>query len=92
MNLYVKPKGVPMHTKLTLRLEADLVHRAKAFAKKTGRSVSRMVADYFTALERPPQGGTSVSWPPLVRSLKGSLRKSNVDERDYRRYLQAKHR
>ncbi len=81
-----------MHTKLTLRLEADLVQRAKSLAKKTGKSVSRIVADYFTVLERPPRRDAPVSWPPLVRSLKGSLRKARVDEKDYRRYLEEKYR
>lgn len=83
-----------MHTKLTLRLEADLVRRAKALAKKTGKSVSRLVADYFTILELPPRQGKAErpSWPPLVRSLKGSLRGIRVDEQDYRRYLEKKHR
>ncbi|MBI3324288.1 MAG: antitoxin [Candidatus Omnitrophica bacterium] len=88
-------KEVLVHnTKLTLRLEAELVQRAKSFAKKTGKSVSRIVADYFTMLERPPkQGKTEArSWPPLVRSLKGCLRKARVDENDYRRYLEEKHR
>ena len=81
-----------MHTKLTLRLEVDLVQRAKSFAKKNGKSVSRIVADYFTVLERPPRRDQPLPWPPLVRSLKGSLRRAQVDEKDYRRYLEQKHR
>ncbi len=81
-----------MHTKLTLRLEADLVQRAKAFAKKAGKSVSRIVADYFTVLERPPRRDKDLSLPPLVRSLKGSLRRARLNEKDYRRYLEEKYR
>ena len=81
-----------MHTKLTLRLEADLVQRAKSFAKKAGKSVSRVVADYFTVLERPTRRDTPLSWPPLVRSLKGSLHRARVDEKSYRRYLEKKYR
>ena len=81
-----------MHTKLTLRLEADLVQHAKSFAKKAGKSVSRVVADYFTVLERPPRREKPLSWPPLVRSLKGSLRGARVDQKDYRRYLEEKYR
>lgn len=81
-----------MHTKLTLRLEADLVHQAKLFAKRAGKSVSRVVADYFTVLERPPRRDKAVSWPPLVRSLKGSLRQARADEKAYRRYLEHKYR
>jgi len=81
-----------MHTKLTLRLEEGLVQRAKSFAKKTGKSVSRIVADYFTVLERPPKRDKSVSWPPLVRSLKGILRRARVDEKDYRRHREERYR
>ena len=81
-----------MHTKLTLRLEADLVQRAKSFAKKTGKSVSRIVADYFMVLERPPRRDNALSWSPLVRSLKGSLRKARGDENAYGRYLEKKYR
>ncbi len=79
-----------MYTKLTLRLEAELVQRAKSLAKKTGKSVSRIVADYFTVLERPSRRSKPLPWPPLVRSLKGSLRKARVDRQDYRRYLEQK--
>jgi hypothetical protein len=81
-----------MDTKLTLRLEAGLVHRAKSFAKKRGKSVSRIVADYFTVLERAPRRDKPPSWSPLVRSLKGSLRRARLDEKDYRRYLEKKYR
>ena len=81
-----------MHTKLTLRLEAGLIERAKLFAKKSGKSVSRIVADYFTVLQRAPRQDKMPSWPPLVRSLKGSLRNTHVDEKAYRRYLEEKHR
>ena len=81
-----------MHTKLTLRLDTDLVQRAKSFAKEAGKSVSQIVADDFTLLERPPKRDTPLSWPPLVRSLKGSLRRARVDTKDYRRYLEHKYR
>ena len=81
-----------MHTKLTLRLDTDLVQQAKSFAKKAGKSVSRIVADYFMVLERPSKREKTVSFPPLVRSLKGSLRRARVGEKDYRRYLERKHR
>ena len=81
-----------MQTKLTLRLEADLIQRAKSLAKKRGKSVSRIVADYLTILEPPPRGTKPLPWPPLVRSLKGSLRRARGDEQSYRRYLEEKHR
>ena len=80
-----------MHAKLTLRLEDRLIRRAKSFARKTGKSVSRIVADYFTALEQPPARDKQMPLPPLVRSLKGALRSARIDEEHYRRYLEHKH-
>jgi hypothetical protein len=81
-----------MHTKLTLRLEADLIQRAKRLAKKSGKSVSRIVADYLTILDPPPRREKHLPWSPLVRSLKGSLSHTNLDEKAYRRYLEEKYR
>jgi hypothetical protein len=37
-----------MHRKLTLRLDEALIHKMKRISKKSGKSVSRMVADYFS--------------------------------------------
>jgi hypothetical protein len=80
-----------MRTKLTLRIDEDLIARAKAYSKKTGKSVSRMVADYLSLLPERSSNETE-SLTPIVRSLYGLLRGSTVDEQDYRRYLQEKYR
>lgn len=40
-----------MQTKLTLRLDHELIERAKAYARRTGKSVSEVVADFFIQLE-----------------------------------------
>jgi len=81
-----------MQTKLTLRLDSNLVKRAKSLAKRTGKSVSRIVADYFTVLDASQLKEKGKTWTPLVHSLKGSLRKTRVTEKEYRRYLEAKYR
>lgn len=75
-----------MQTKLTLRLDEDLIQTAKAFARSSGKSVSRIVADYFALLGR---GRDGVEISHGVRSLKGSLRGARED--DYRRYLEDKY-
>ena len=41
------------HEKLTLRLEEEMIEKAKRFACKHGSSVSRMVANFFDGLEAP---------------------------------------
>ncbi len=39
-----------MQTNVTLRLDERLVRRAKACARRSGKSVSQMVAEYFLLL------------------------------------------
>lgn len=79
-----------MQTKLTLRLDEELVRRAKAHARARGRSVSAMVADYFAQLDAPP-AETEIVMTPRVRSLYGALADADVDEADYAEYLAQKH-
>ena len=80
-----------MQTKLTLRLDEKLVRRAKAYAKREGKSVSQIVADYFSLLKQT-HGEDTEAQPrsPLTQSLRGILRGVEVDEEDYRRYLDEK--
>lgn len=81
-----------MHTKLTLRLEEELIDQAKSYAARSGKSVSQVVADYFRLL---PEGRGQVgklSGTPLTRSLRGVLRGVSADVDDYRQHLEAKHR
>ena len=79
-----------MQTKLTLRLDAGLVRKAKAYARGRRKSVSAIVADYFSTLEGVRGGAPDFG--PRVRSLLGVLRSRPVDESDYRRHLDKKHR
>ncbi len=78
-----------MQTKLTLRVEQDLVGRAKAYAAQRGKSVSQIVADFFSTLDQSRAEAEVL--PPITQSLKGALRDAEVDERDYRRYLEEKY-
>lgn len=83
-----------MQTKLTLRLEADLIEKAKQYAEKVGKSVSQMVADYFSFLakNREPRAFREEKLSPTVRSLFGVLKGKVVNKDSYRRYLEDKHR
>ncbi|MBA3011185.1 MAG: antitoxin [Desulfobacula sp.] len=79
-----------MNTKLTLRLDEKLIKSAKNHATISGKSVSQMVADYFylldiKSLKKPAQ------LTPIVKSLKGSLKDTDLDESDYKRYLENKY-
>lgn len=79
-----------MHAKLTLRLDEELIQLAKSYSRKTGKSLSQIVADYFALLTSSSSDETP-ELPPMVRSLKGSLRGAEVDEEDYRRHLEEKY-
>ena len=80
-----------MHTKLTLRLDRDLIRRAKSHSRRAGKSVSALVGDFFSLLSENRASGE----PPLtprVRSLIGILKHTRVTEQDYRKHLIEKHR
>ncbi len=79
-----------MHTKLTLRLDDELINRAKSYAKKSGKSVSQIVAGYFSLLDAE-SGKEESDFTPLVRSLKGLLKDAKVSEKDYHKYLEEKY-
>ena len=76
-----------MNTKLTLRLDDRLIQNAKRYSGKSGKSVSKLVADYFALLDADTEiPGKEIS--PRVRSLIGSLKGATVTEADYRRHLE----
>lgn len=79
-----------MQTKLTLRLEDQLIEQAKSYAAHAGKSVSQLVAEYFKLLTsektKQPQPST-----PITKSLRGLLRGTRLNEEDYKKYLEEKH-
>ena len=77
-----------MNTKLTLRLDEELIARAKRHSANTGRSVSQLVADFFSLIEAQDPG---VEITPRVRALRGVLAGSGLDEDDYRSHLDIMH-
>ncbi len=79
-----------MNTKLTLRLEEDLIKSAKRHASSIGKSVSQMVSDYFYLLDKNSMN-KPVQITPRVKALKGSLKGHNLDEKDYKKHLEDKY-
>lgn len=78
-----------MQTKLTLRLEEELIEQVKAHAARMGKSVSQVVADYLRVLtaEKRPMPKPSA---PVTQSLRGLLKGAKIDEMDFRRHLEEK--
>jgi hypothetical protein len=80
-----------MQTKLTLRMEDELINMAKSVAEKKGKSLSKMVSDYFKALTQKELSQEIIKLPPNVKSLYGALANSKIDESDYKKYLEGKY-
>lgn len=92
-------------TKLTLRLDAQLIARAKTYASLQDRSLSQLVADYFAHLApAAAQGGlrkpAAVRRPagPITAGLRGTLAAQGKrakarlpDHDDYRAHLEKKY-
>ena len=79
-----------MNTKLTLRMDDNLIKSAKEYSAKTGKSVSRIVADLFEIIKNEKLK-KEYPFTPTVRSLKGSLKGKQVAEEDYKEYLEEKY-
>ncbi len=75
---------------LKIRVEQELLERAEAFSRKTGRSVSEIISDYLQRLPEPSE--KPAHGAPIVKSLRGALRGSGLTEEDYHRYLERKYR
>lgn len=92
--------------KLTLRLDAALIDRAKSYALEQERSVSQLVADYFSHLTPDPKAaekgrarrGAARNAPgPITASLRGALRPPGSatpppGRDDYRAHMEKKYR
>lgn len=77
--------------KLTLRMETELIQNAKAYAAVHGKSLSQLVADYFSELTS--QSTPEEKLPPLTQSLRGILSGAGkeLDEESYKQHLEDKY-
>jgi len=79
-----------MNTKLTLRLDDHLIESAKEYSAKTGKSVSKIVSDFFVIIKNEKlKKNNPVT--PTVQSLKGILKDSQFTENDYRNHIEEKY-
>ena len=69
-------------SKLTLSVDPRVVSRAKRYAKARGLSVSGMVESYLSAVAQP---SAAIDDPPLLRAVKGTLKRANLEE--YHKHL-----
>ena len=84
-----------MQTKLTLKLQERLIVQAKEYAQTSGKSLSQIVADYFSLLikKKVADQKATAPLPPITQRLKGILAKPalSINKDDYKRYLEDKY-
>ena len=73
-----------METKLTLRLEKEIIERIKLFAMKEGLSLSDLTEDLYKTVLAQEQEGTFSSLSPIARKYKGILGSDSINEEDLR--------
>ena len=82
-----------MDTKLTLRLNNDVIERAKQYASNQNISLSKMVESYLDSITRQNELKVKTSLTPLVKSLIGVMDlPADFDyKKEYRDYLEQKY-
>ena len=82
-----------MDTKLTLKLDKDVIERAKRFAKAYNTSISKMVEHYLDQVTKSEADTDLLELPPLLKSLYGivDLPEEQETEESYYEYLLKKH-
>jgi hypothetical protein len=78
--------------KLTLRLERELIEAAREHARKQGTSLSRLVERHFRELASAGEEQWVKDLHPDTRYFLGLAQGADIDEKDYRRHLEEKHR
>lgn len=78
-----------MNTKLTLRMDENIVRKAKIEAKRRGKSVSRMVAEFIETIGLEQTSEKDL--PPTTASLVGILKGKEISEEDYKAHLREKY-
>ena len=81
-----------MDTKLTIKLNEQVIEKAKTYAKQRGTSLSKLVENYFNTISNDSRVEEEIT--PLVKSLTGLIPHiSEKDEKEaYTQYLIEKYK
>ena len=79
---------------LTLRLDEQVIQKAKKYAREHNISLSKMIETYFDSLTKPTIKNIDSTITPLVESLSGVIElPSDFDyKKEYRDHLTDKYR
>jgi hypothetical protein len=83
-----------METKLTLRLDDNVIERAKIYARSHNISLSKMIESYLDSITKQKEEDKKISITPLVESLSGVIDlPADFDYKiEYREYLKEKYK
>ncbi len=83
-----------METKLTLRLNDNVIERAKNYARIHKISLSKMIESYLDSITKQNEDEKKISITPLVESLSGVIDlPADFDyKKEYRDYLEKKYK
>lgn len=92
--VYLHVNNNDMETKLTLRLNDNVIERAKIYAKSHRISLSKMIESYLDSLTREKDREKRIPITPLVESLSGVIDlPSDFDyKKEYADYLGEKYK
>lgn len=82
-----------MDTKLTLRLDDNVIERAKEYARNQNISLSKLIESYLDFITKEKDNAGKPSITPLVESLSGVIKlPADFDyKKEYREYLEKKY-
>lgn len=80
-----------MQARLTLRLEDKLIKNAKRYAKSQHKSLSQIVAQFFSVVSSKSETKKDMAIGPITSKLAGSLKGARLTEDDYKDYLIGKY-
>lgn len=83
-----------MNTKLTLKLDGNVIDRAKKYARNHRISLSKMIETYLDSVTKPHLKTEKPLITPLVESLSGVMDlPADYDyKKEYRDYLEEKYK
>jgi len=83
-----------METKLALRLNDNVIERAKVYARSHKISLSKLIESYLDSVTKHKEEEKRISITPLVESLSGVIDlPADYDyKKEYRHFLEEKHK
>jgi len=79
-----------METKLTLKLDQNVIQSVKIYAARNNRSLSKLVEDYFRNLIMESNNNKK-NISPLVQELSGIINQKDIEGLNYTDYLESKY-